>query len=394
MSSYTKSAIQERGRTIILLVDLNGGTCRDILSGILKYCSHHTKWILKISTQNDFPQVLDEAEPGSGIIIVQMSNLIENLVRQRKDLKIVDIFDDDTITKSHVRDDNASIARLGYQYLLSLGSCRSYAYVSSETPTSWSTERRCEFERLATHDNKDVFIYDSSDDSLNNLRAFIRELPKPAAVFCAYDVRAKAVIEAARLEHLSIPGELSVLGVDNDEFICEATRPKISSVRADHVGMGYCLAQELDRLFHTRSRNRIQASRTVKCPALNIIVRETTAPVAQAAGYQINRALEFIEKNASGRLRVIDVAHYLNISQRLLELRFEKYSQVTVSAAIRNAIIEKAKSALVETALNIREIARQLGFLNPASFNNIFSREVGQAPGEYRRNHHGRSRET
>lgn len=372
-------------RTVIVLIDLKGGTSRDFLSGILKYCSHYTNWALKLAAAEDLDNVLGGTKPGSGLIMTLTSGPIRRLVRRRPDLKIVDLFPRDNLTASHVRDDHASIARIGYQHLRSLGSHRSYAYVPSEVPSLWSDERQREFERLVISDGNRPFIYSPSADSPPELRSFVRELPKPAAVFCAYDIQAQAVIEAARHERISIPGELAVLGVDNDEFVCETTHPKISSVRADHIGVGYCLAQELDKLF--RARKRRIASHTVRCPAIDVIVRETTAPVAQASGYLINRAHEFVGKHASERLTVSDVARHLGVSQRLLELRFAEYSHETVASAIRRARLEKAKSHLVGTTLSVREIARQLGFRNSASFNNIFTREVGQPPGEYRRAH-------
>lgn len=383
MNLLNRHEHQIREKSVIIALDLNGSTSRDVLSGILKYCSHQAKWSLQIARREELVRVLNSAEAGSGLIANIIPDSLEPLLRTRPDLAAVDIQSDNNLASAHVTDDDASIARLAYQYLHSLGSHRSYAYVPSAAPTYWSAERQREFERLAKLDGIAPVIFSPKEDDTLELRAFLRDLPKPAAVFCSYDVRAQDVIAAARRERLSIPGELSVLGVDNDEFICEATHPKISSVRADHVGIGYNLARELDRLF--RSKKRRSAPRTVKCAALNVVVRETTAPVAQAAGYQIDRALAFIEKNASGEMRVIDVARHLGISRRLLELRFERYGDVTVSAAIRKATMEKAKLRLAGTTLPIREIARQLGFRNPVSFHHVFTREVGLPPGEYRR---------
>ena len=383
MSLLNRHAHPTQEKSVIIALDLNGGSHRNVLSGVLKYCSHQSTWSLQIIRRDELDKALQSAETGSGFIVSFIPESLDQLIRNRPDLAIVDMLADNDRASTHVIDDNADIGRLAYQYLHSLGSHRSYAYVPSAAPTYWSAERQREFERLARIDGIDPIIFRPKEDDALELRTFLTALPKPAAVFCACDAYAQTVVAAARREHLSIPGELSVLGVDNDEFICEATHPKISSVRANHVGIGYNLARELDRLF--RSKKRRSAPRTVKCAALNVVVRETTAPVAQAAGYQIDRALAFIEKNASGELRVIDVARHLGISRRLLELRFERYGDVTVSAAIRKATMEKAKSRLANTSLPVREIALQLGFRNPVSFHHVFTREVGQPPGEYRR---------
>ena len=55
--------------------------------------------------------------------------------------------------------------------------------------------------------------------------------------------RAADAIRAAHMANLGIPSDIAVLGVDDDELICEHTIPPLSSVKTDAEGMGDAAAQ-------------------------------------------------------------------------------------------------------------------------------------------------------
>jgi LacI family transcriptional regulator len=59
-----------------------------------------------------------------------------------------------------------------------------------------------------------------------------------------------------------VPDQLAVLGVDNDELICEATFPALSSVLTVGQQTGYLIAEHLDRLMRgDRLKKRISPAR-------------------------------------------------------------------------------------------------------------------------------------
>lgn len=62
------------------------------------------------------------------------------------------------------------------------------------------------------------------------LADFLTTLPKPAAVMAAYDVRASEVISLCNNLNIDIPKQISVLGVDNDEILCNISTPTLSSI--------------------------------------------------------------------------------------------------------------------------------------------------------------------
>jgi LacI family transcriptional regulator len=72
-----------------------------------------------------------------------------------------------------------------------------------------------------------------SDRLVATLKAWLKKLPGPVGVFAANDRIAVAVVSACNLAGLSIPDDVAVIGVDNDEEICEGTHPTLSSVGID-----------------------------------------------------------------------------------------------------------------------------------------------------------------
>lgn len=378
-------------QTIVLALDLNGATCRDYLSGILKFAPKRPNWTLKFAfTEQDLLKELSTDEKPNGVINAHPTRSILQALNRHRTLPVVTCpylqapSRMATPNRTYITDDNASIARIAYGHFKSLGKFRSYAYVPPLPDTGWSNEREREFVRLAKADGETPFVYRPSKTALTDLdalKAFLVGLPKPAAVFCAYDVRAQEVVLAAQRERIAIPGEMSVIGVDNDEAICESTRPRITSVRADHVGTGLLMAQELDKLMRSRTP---PAAKSIRIPALDVIVRETSTPTAPGATYLIQRALDFIGKNASGRLRVEDVARHLGVSRRLLEYRFAQYESRSIATSIRDAWLARAKELLSRPTAKATNVAHQLGFANPKSFHAIFTRETGVTPGAWK----------
>jgi LacI family transcriptional regulator len=66
------------------------------------------------------------------------------------------------------------------------------------------------------------------------------------------DQRARHVLEAARAAGIPIPDQLAVIGVDNDETLCELSTPSISSVALDADTIGFQGAAMLARLMDGR----------------------------------------------------------------------------------------------------------------------------------------------
>ncbi|UEG52143.1 helix-turn-helix transcriptional regulator [Mucilaginibacter daejeonensis] len=80
-----------------------------------------------------------------------------------------------------------------------------------------------------------------------------------------------------------------------------------------------------------------------------------------------------------------DIAAHLNVSQRYLSDMLRSITGKTTQQHIHLALIERAKSLLDQTDLTTAEIAYQLGFEHPQSFNKLFKQRTNMSPVRYRR---------
>jgi AraC family transcriptional regulator, transcriptional activator of pobA len=79
-----------------------------------------------------------------------------------------------------------------------------------------------------------------------------------------------------------------------------------------------------------------------------------------------------------------DVADQLQVSQRYLSDMLRSVTGKTTQQHIHLALIEKAKELLNRTDMTVAEIAYQLGFEHPQSFNKIFKQRTNVTPVQYR----------
>ena len=102
----------------------------------------------------------------------------------------------------------------------------------------------------------------------------LRRRDRPTAVFAANDHEAVGVIEAARRLGLSVPGDLSVVGFD-DNVLAAASSPPLTSVRQPFAQMGAVAYRILTDQMEGREPNSIRVEL-----ATTLIHRESTAPPA------------------------------------------------------------------------------------------------------------------
>jgi LacI family transcriptional regulator len=94
--------------------------------------------------------------------------------------------------------------------------------------------------------------------------------------------------------------------------------------------------------------------------------------------------LRFIAANSHLDINVEDVARPLNMHSRTLQRRFREVVDWPFADEIRRVRIERAKRELTETQRSLSEIARTVGFKERMRLCDIFRRELGVTPSEYR----------
>jgi len=251
----------------------------------------------------------------------------------------------------------------------------------------WGVERGGSFAaRLAQHGfscslfhppYKTVRNWTSVLASIGN---WLQSLPKPVGVMGANDRRAYHVLEACREHKIRVPEEVAVIGVDNDEMLCQLSNPALSSIEQGAKQIGYQAAALLDRMMRgARPRRR----HYVIAP-IAIVTRRSTDVLA-IEDPLILEAMAFIRSNSQHGINVTDVVKAVGVSRSTLESRFKASVGETIHAVIRRIQLDRARRLISETNLAMKEIAAHTGFKSIQHMTSLFGKAFGQTPGRYRK---------
>ena len=252
---------QDRVRNIAVALKLAGASGRDLLNGISTYAREHCHWRLRIfSRSEDFtPAALAEIHGLDGIITSERGADGMKQVLERSDIPLVVIGmkgewpSKRTQAVTFVRNDDEDIGRLAASHLCSLGNFRSFGFVPSAERTYWSLLREKGFRAHLRAKGISTSVFPGGRHMTKSVRPFLslpawlRDLPKPAAILAAFDERAVEVLGACSEGKIDVPHQVSVIGVDNDELLCDFSNPPLSSVLPDHVREGVLAATGASR---------------------------------------------------------------------------------------------------------------------------------------------------
>ena len=274
------------------------------------------------------------------------------------------------------------IGQTAARHLMSLGTCRAYGFVPDLHPYLWSKLRGDAFrqELKNCHQSVDTYRTHGKKYDLPQLAAWLKSLPKPAGVFVAFDDRAIQVLEACREARLSVPGDVSVISVDNDELLCNHTTPTLTSIQPDHDLLGYLAARRLDEMMKGQPSNRPDHQEVgVKA----VVSRESTGEVS-LAGRLVQKALGFIRLHLDKPILPRDVVAHLGVSRRLADLRFRELQGESIGEAILRIKLAEAARLLKETRSPVSEIAAACGFRRLSRLHAAFKSAYGVFPEDFR----------
>ena len=277
--------------------------------------------------------------------------------------------------------DSEQIGRKAAQYLSEAGAYAAFGFVGAFADRAWSRDRGAFFAReLRRLGHRGVHIFQGeSGRRREELLAWLRGLPKPAAVFASNDHCAGVVLRVCQDGDVRVPDDLAVLGVDDDPIFCIHTHPSLSSIHPDFEEEGRLAAQTLSALMKGM---RVPSHQLVG-GAITAMDRMSTAPCAPA-GRLVRRADELIAERACAGLNSDIIAGRLGISRRLLDLRYRQITGKTVREAIEAVRMAQVCRLLSGTRLSHHEIARSCGFKSESYMEHVFVRRFGRSMRDYR----------
>ncbi len=274
---------------------------------------------------------------------------------------------------------------IGAEYFLKKG-FKNFAFYGFRDIV-WSRERAEGFEERLKKAGHKVHYFEhrkSRSGELwyykeSSLSKWLKSLPKPIALMACDDNQGQHITEACRHSGLRIPEEVAVLGVDNDETICELSDPPLSSIALDVEKAGYETARLLDLMI----RKKITGFYDVVTRPTQVITRHSTDIYATNDHY-IASSLKFIHQNIDKGLQVEDVVRQVPLSRRALEKRFREITGYPIYGYIFNLRIEKFIQKLLDTDMAVFEIAMDLGLGDGKNISRQFRQIKGCTPIEYR----------
>jgi LacI family transcriptional regulator len=222
------------------------------------------------------------------------------------------------------------------------------------------------------------------------IRSQLRNLPKPLAVFAYNDAVGVDIVSACREAELLVPEQVAVMGVDNDELLCEASPVPLSSVCFDLAELAYQGAAFLDEIMAGSSREQHRL-----IPAGSGIVTRRSSDVVAADNPHVARACLYILSHLTNpQLSVRSVAGHVGIGERGLLKAFVKHAGRTLQEEIALQRAAKVCELLRTTRMSIKQIATATGHSSGTYLARSFRHRHGMSPGQYRHGHAAQDRPT
>ena len=212
------------------------------------------------------------------------------------------------------------------------------------------------------------------------LRDWLLSLPKPVGIFACDDNQAVILAEACHALEFRIPYDVAILGVDNDEILCNMSDPPITSIDVDIERGGYEAAAMATQRMHDSS----YGGNDIVLQPLHIVTRESTNLIT-TKDILVHHALTFIDSNLQHKIQVADVLKHVPISRRLLEQRFLKATGKTIYQYISEQRIDYFARLLLETGEPVSNLAARMDEPDPKSLSRRFKELKGCTPTAYRR---------
>lgn len=291
----------------------------------------------------------------------------------------------------YVDGDHRAIGRLAAQHFMERGYRRFAWFPFTNDPLN--DERRAGFlETIAKegfglvdlpplHELREFTWRENWAKNQERIARALEALPKPVAVFCYNDCAAANILNVCQKLGIAVPEQLAIIGVDNDELLCDAVTVPLTSVVHDLEEVGYQGALLLERLMNRESNHP-------KPPLIGpkgiVSRRSTDMPSVEHLG--VARALGYIRQHfEKSILQVPEIVAATGMSRRPLELAFKRETGRTINQEIARIRIAKAKELLAGRKSPIAAIAKESGFVRANHLNRVFRAHTGCSPGSYRK---------
>jgi LacI family transcriptional regulator len=251
----------ERRKVALIVTPLS--VCgQGISSGIAKYVRGDDSWSVYYQNARLNSEILRWLKNwnGDGVILHSENQEILKISRQIKAPIVYVGHAYPNINAPQFLIDNKAISKICFEHFKERG-FKNFAFCGAKN-TSSSAERCKILIELVKEKGWPFYIYSgrrqsdfesfakTKSTSQRSMADWIIKLPKPIGIMACNDFRGKEILDICVANNIASPEEVAVLGIGNDQIVCNLSDPALSSVVTDTEAMGYKAAALLTQMMN------------------------------------------------------------------------------------------------------------------------------------------------
>lgn len=374
---------------------------RSIIRGIVRYAHEHGDWIfcrrppfyLDSGAQEPDADKVRQMGVDGLIVREQRSRQLTQKLLSMDIPAVVSPYTEPFEGAVNILTDDEAVGKTAAEHFINRG-FQNFAYCGFGPNYYWSRGRAAGFAKRVEEAGFRTHLYDSECPEARDrgtwegekelLIEWLKELPKPVGLMACNDDRCQYVLEACMIGGLHVPEEIAVIGLGNDDLICDLATPPLSSVALGAQKAGYEAAGVLATMM--RGKN-VSPGRSITVRPTHVVTRQST-DVFAIEDAAVAAALHFIHQRAGHEpIQVDDVLSVVSLSRRSLYERFARVLGRSVHSEIKRVRVERFASLLATTNIPVTRIAAELGYADIKNISRYFKQEKGITPSEYRKMH-------
>jgi LacI family transcriptional regulator len=397
-------------KRVALIVETSNEYARGLLHGIRAYVRERGNWDIDLDERRRGEATGSLSRFGGDGVIARIENAAIAAEVLKSKLPCVDVSAARQVPGiPWVETDDAAIATLAFEHLRERGlrhfaycgdpnfnwsawreeaftaaaaraggfSCQSFESERAVKPAARRKDAGSRPEKSRTAKPQAVI---AAEPTQGALAAWLGALPKPVGVMACFDLRGRQLLAAAKVAGLAVPDEVAVIGVDDDELLCDLADPPLSSVAPDTDATGYLAAELLDRMM---AGERVPPTAHLVKP-IGVVPRQSTDTLS-VADPALSAAVRYLRARACDGINVEDVLRQAPaLSRRTFEAEFKKLFGHLPHEELVRTRLRRVKELLTQTDLPLHAIAGRAGFRHAEYLSVVFKKREGIAPSEFR----------
>ena len=378
-------------KKILILIDYSSEFSRRLLRGLIQYSNEHGPWLFyRLPTYYKSlygkEGIVEWAKKwGADAILARWDHEGTNLLSSLNIPIVLQNYKSRSPYFSNLTGDYYGTGVLAAKFFIKRR-FKNFAFYGNKD-VIWSQERAEGFSEEVKKAGGNYYFFESEDlggkewsNTHVELDDWLLSIPKPIGLLACDDDFALRLSQICKINNIKIPEEISLLGVDNDELICNLSDPPISSIVTEVDKGGYEAGRLIDRML----KNEITKPTDIIIKPTRIELRKSTEKYDIANDY-VSEVVQYIEDNFTSDINIDLLTELVPLSRRNLEVKFKEEMGTTIYQFILSCRIDYFADLLLTTDRTLYDMALESGFNDCKNISRIFKKHKGCTPIEFKK---------